>query len=100
MLYGIRKCSLTVNDRFDTHMEYRSSTIKSQSWYFTNFDDSRINVTPNPPSVSSSVNSVVSIDPNNPNRIITGGGQVMDNGDIRTLFEIETNTPYSETKVA
>jgi hypothetical protein len=82
-----------VNDRLDVHMEYKSSQITSQSWYFTDLNDSRLNISP-------SNASNVSIDPNNTNRIITGGGEVIDNGDTRTLFEIETNTPYSETKVA
>ena len=83
-----------VDDRFNTHMEYKSSILKSQSWYFTDLDDSRLNITPPYPNSNN-----VSTDPNNPNRIIVGGGQVTDNGDVRTLFEIETNTPYSETRL-
>src|ERR1043165_7724203 len=75
-------------------MEYKSSQITSQSWYFTDLDDSRLGISP--PHADN-----ISIDPNNPNRILIGGdGEVVDNGDIRTLFEVSTNTPYSETRVA
>lgn len=73
-------------------MEYKSSQITSQSWYFTDLSDSRLNIVPE---------SNVSVDTNNTNRIIIGGnGEVMPNGDIRTLFEVFTNTPYNETRVA
>lgn len=74
-------------------MEYKSSQITAQSWYFTDLDDSRLNIVP--PNSNN-----VSIDPNNTNRIIVGGGQTMENGEIRTLFEVFTNTPYNETRVA
>ena len=83
-----------VNDRLDVHMEYKSSQITSQSWYFTDLDDSRLTISP------PNTNDIISIDPNNPNRILVGGGEVVDNGDVRTLFEISTNTPYSETRIA
>ena len=82
-----------VNDRLNVHMEYKSSQITSQSWYFTDLDDSRLNIVP--PNSNN-----VSVDPNNTNRIIVGGGEVMDNGETRTLFEIFTNTPYNETRIA
>lgn len=75
-------------------MEYKSSLQigNSQSWYFTDLDDSRLGIIP--PNRDN-----VSVDVNNPNKIITGGGNVTDNGDILTLFEILTNTPYNETKI-
>jgi hypothetical protein len=73
-------------------MEYKSSTASAQSWYFTDLDDSRLNIVP--PNRGN-----ISIDPNNNNRIITGGGAVTDNGDIVTLFEILTNSAYNETKI-
>src|SRR6187401_516468 len=74
-------------------MEYKSSQVSAQSWYFTDLDDSRLNVVP--PNRNN-----VSIDMNNPNRLITGGGAVTDNGDTVTLFEIFTNTEYNETKIS
>jgi len=80
------------NDRLDVHMEYKSSQVSAQSWYFTDLDDSRLNVVP--PNRNN-----VSIDVNNPNRLIAGGGAVTDNGDTVTLFEIFTNSAYNETKI-
>jgi hypothetical protein len=80
------------NDRQDVHMEYKSSQVSAQSWYFNDLDDSRLNVVP--PNRNN-----VSVDENNPNRVITGGGAGTDNGDIVTLFEIFTNTVYNETKI-
>lgn len=77
-------------------MEYKSSTVSGQSWYFTDLDDSRLNIVP----PSSSNTGHVSIDPNNPNRMIVGSGEVTDNGDIVTLFEIFTNSAYNETKIS
>ena len=74
-------------------MEYKSSQVSAQSWYFTDLNDSRLNVVP--PNRNN-----VSVDENNPNRIITGGGAVTDNGDTVTLFEIFTNTEYNETKIS
>lgn len=74
-------------------MEYKSSQVSAQSWYFTDLNDSRLNVVP--PNRNN-----VSVDENNPNRIITGGGAVTDNGDVVTLFEIFTNTEYNETKIS
>jgi hypothetical protein len=74
-------------------MEYKSSQVSAQSWYFTNLDDSRLNTIP--PNLNN-----VSVDVNNPNRIITGSGAVTDNGDIVTLFEVFTNTEYNETKIS
>ena len=73
-------------------MEYKSSQVSAQSWYFTNLDDSRLKTIP--PNLNN-----VSVDENNPNRVITGGGAGTDNGDIVTLFEIFTNTVYNETKI-
>ncbi len=74
-------------------MEYKSSQVSAQSWYFTDLNDSRLNVVP--PNRNN-----VSVDENNPNSIITGGGAVTDNGDVVTLFEIFTNTEYNETKIS
>ena len=75
-------------------MEYKSSSgVSGQSWYFTDLDDSRLNIVP--PNI---INNV-SIDPNNTNRVIVGSGAVTDNGDIVTLFEIFTNSAYNETKI-
>jgi hypothetical protein len=76
-------------------MEYKSSQASGsgQSWYFTDLDDSRLNIVP--PNLIGNV----SIDPNNTNRIITGGGARTDNGDTVTLFEILTNSLYNETKI-
>jgi hypothetical protein len=74
-------------------MEYKSSTTSGQSWYFTDTDDSRLNIVP--PNRNN-----VSIDMNNSNRMITGGGAVTDNGDTVTLFEIFTNSAYNETKIS
>jgi len=73
-------------------MEYKSSTVSGQSWYFTDLGDSRLNIVP--PNRNN-----VSVDVNNPNRVITGGGAVTDNGDTLTLFEILTNSAYNETKI-
>jgi hypothetical protein len=73
-------------------MEYKSSSTSGQSWYFTDLDDSRLNIVP--PNRGN-----VSVDPNNINRIITGSGAVTDNGDTVTLFEILTNSAYNETKI-
>jgi hypothetical protein len=73
-------------------MEYKSSNTSAQSWYFTDLDDSRLNTVP--PNREN-----VSVDVNNKNKIITGGGAVTDNGDIVTLFEIFTNSAYNETKI-
>ena len=73
-------------------MEYKSSQVSAQSWYFNDLDDSRLNVVP------PNRNNVM-VDENNPNRVITGSGAVTDNGDIVTLFEIFTNTVYNETKI-
>ena len=73
-------------------MEYKSSQVSAQSWYFNDLDDSRLNVVP------PNRNNVM-VDENNPNRVITGSGAVTDNGDIVTLFEIFTNTAYNETKI-
>lgn len=69
-----------------------SSRINTQSWYFTDLQDSRLGITP--PNADN-----VSTDPNNPNKIMVGGGNTEPNGDIVTLFEIFTNTPYNETKI-
>jgi hypothetical protein len=75
-------------------MEYKSSQVSGQSWYFTDLDDSRLNIVP--PNRNNTI-----IDMNNPNRIITGGsGAVTDNGDKVTLFEIFTNSAYNETKIS
>jgi hypothetical protein len=74
-------------------MEYKSSSTSGQSWYFTDPDDSRLNIVP--PNRGN-----VLVDENNTNRIITGGGGVTDNGDIVTLFEIFTNSAYNETKIS
>ena len=78
-------------------MEYKSASGSSggQSWYFTDLDDSRLNIVP-PLAV---LNGGVSVDPNNTNRVIVGGGARTDNGDIVTLFEILTNSAYNETKI-
>lgn len=81
------------NDRFDVHMEYKSSTLQdnNQSWYFTDLEDSRLNVLPANTSI---------IDTNNTNRIITGEGAISDNGsNLVTLFEIFTTSGYDETKI-
>jgi hypothetical protein len=79
-------------DRFDVHMEYRSALLRdnSQSWYFQDLNDSRLNIIP-------SINT--SVDINDPNRIISGGGTVSDNGDIVTTFEILTTSGYDDTKI-
>lgn len=74
-------------------MEYKSSSTSAQSWYFTDLDDSRLNTVP------PNNRGNISVDPNNNNRITTGGGAVTDNGDIVTLFEIFTNSAYNETKI-
>ena len=74
-------------------MEYKSSQASAQSWYFTNLDDSRLNIIP------PNNRDNVMIDENNPNRVIAGSGAVTDNGDIVTLFEIFTNSAYNETKI-
>ena len=73
-------------------MEYKSSSTSAQSWYFTDLDDSRLNIVP--PNRGN-----ITIDENNNNRLITGGGAVTDNGDVLTLFEISTNSLYNETKI-
>lgn len=79
-------------DRFEVHMQYRSALFKdnSQSWYFQDLDDSRLNIVPS---------STTSVDVNNLNRIISGGGTVSDNGDIVTTFEIFTTSGYDDTKI-
>ena len=74
-------------------MEYPSQTgggSNSQSWYFTDLNDSRLNIVP--------PNTVI-IDPNNPNRIITGGGIERYRGDLTTTFEILTTSGYDPTKI-
>lgn len=81
------------NDRYEVHMEYRSSVQKenSQSWYFTDLEDSRMNIIP--------LNTTI-LDPNNANRIISGGGALSDNGsNLVTTFEIFTTSGYDETKI-
>lgn len=86
-------CLLITNDRYDVHMEYKSSTQQdnSQSWYFTDLEDSRLNILPPNTSI---------VDPNNTNRIITGEGAISDNGsNLVTLFEIFTTSGYDETKI-
>lgn len=79
-------------DRYGVHIQYRSSISNdnSQSWYFQDLQDSRLNVIP-PDNTS--------VDPNDTNRIITGGGAVSDNGDIVTTFEFLTTSDYQETKI-
>lgn len=80
-----------VNDRQDVHMQYKSAaTSNTQSWYFTDMSDSRFNITPS---------NTTTIDENNPNRMITGGGAVMDGGNNVVLMEIFTTSGYDETKV-
>jgi len=74
-------------------MEYKSSVLQdnSQSWYFVDLEDSRLNIIPS--------NTTV-VDVNNVNRIITGGGAISDNGsNLVTLFEILTTSGYDETKI-
>lgn len=74
-------------------MEYPSSVQRdnSQSWYFTDLDDSRLNIIP--------PNTTI-VDPENVNRIITGGGMLSENGsNIITTFEILTTSGYDETKI-
>lgn len=79
-------------DRFEVHMQNRSALLKdnSQSWYFQDLNDSRLNIIPF---------STTSVDVNDINRIISGGGMVTDNGDIVTTFEILTTSGYDDTKV-
>ena len=74
-------------------MEYPSviGGNNSQSWYFTDLDDSRLNIIPPNTSI---------LDPNNPNRIITGGGVERYRGDLTTLFEILTTSGYDPTKIS
>ena len=74
-------------------MEYKSSSTSAQSWYFTDLDDSRLNIVP-----PNNLDKIM-IDENNKNRIVLGGGAVTDNGDTVTLFEIFTNSAYNETKI-
>lgn len=82
-----------VNDRYEVHMEYKSSVLQdnSQSWYFADLEDSRLNIIP--------PNTTV-VDINNNNRIITGGGAISENGsNLVTTFEIFTTSGYDETKI-
>jgi len=62
----------------------------SQSWYFQNLDDSRLNIIPP---------NTTSVDVNDSTRIISGGGMIADNGDTVTTFEIFTTSGYDDTKV-
>lgn len=74
-------------------MEYKSSVLQdnSQSWYFAGLEDSRLNIIPS--------NTTI-IDENDPNRIITGGGGISENGsNLVTTFEILTTSGYDETKI-
>lgn len=74
-------------------MEYRSSiqADNSQSWYFSELEDSRLNIIPS--------NTTI-VDPQNSNRIITGGGALSDSGsNLVTTFEILTTSGYDETKI-
>ena len=73
-------------------MEYKSSLVSAQSWYYTALDDSRLNIVP------PNRNNVM-VDENNPNRIMVGGGGLADSGDVVTLFEIFTNSEYKETEI-
>ena len=80
-----------VDDRLDVHMQYKSAaTSNTQSWYFTDLSDSRLNITPS---------NTTTVDENNPNRIITGGGAITDGGNNVVLMEIFTTSGYDETKV-
>lgn len=78
-------------DRFQVHMQYRSmAKDTAQSWYFNNLDDSRLNVIPS---------NTTTVDTNNPNKIISGGGSITDGGETVTTFEVLTTSGYDETKV-
>lgn len=76
-------------------MEYPSvrgsGSSGTQAWYFNDLTDSRLNIIPSHTSI---------IDPNNSNRIITGGGSQKYRGDLTTTFEILTTSGYDPTKIS
>jgi hypothetical protein len=75
-------------------MEYPSlrGGNNTQSWYFTDLEDTRFNIIPL--DISATV-----VDPNNANRIITGGGIEKYRGDQTTTFEILTTSGYNPSKM-
>lgn len=78
-------------DRFQVHMQYRSmAKDTAQSWYFHDLDDSRLNVIPS---------NTTTVDTNDPNKIISGGGSITDGGETVTTFEVLTTSGYDETKI-
>ncbi len=78
-------------DRFGVHIQYRSmAKDTSQSWYFHDLSDSRLNIVPS---------NTTTVDVNNTNKIISGGGNIVDGGDIVTIFEVLTTSEYDETKI-